>query len=365
MEAVGLLAGGVAHDFNNLLTAIRCFAELLRDDLQVPEQQARVDDILHASSRASHLVRQLVAFSRQELSQPEPVELNSLVDSLRGFIRSLLSEHIRINVELCVQPAWCRADSKQLEQVIFNLCLNARDVILTEGVLTLRVSCSEDSTAQIRRVQLSVGDTGGGIPEAVQVKLFQPFHTTKAPGRGTGLGLATSLGIIRSFGGDLTYETELGKGTVFHIELPEIEDPLAGYVEDIAVGTAPTAGVRILLVEDDDLVRAVTQMMATSLGHHVTAYSDSREACAWAEQTGLADIDLLLTDIVMPGLDGHGLSKRLRQIKPTLKVFYMSGYVDDPATMAAMAKPGVFFLAKPFSSDEFSRKLTATLQATQ
>jgi PAS domain S-box-containing protein len=363
MEAVGLLAGGVAHDFNNLLTAIRCFAELLRDDLQVPEQQARVDDILHASSRASHLVRQLVAFSRQEFSHPEPVDLNSLVDSLRGFIRSLLSEHICIEVEPCAQPAWCRADSKQLEQVIFNLCLNARDVMITEGVLTLRVTCGADPLGGDRRVRLSVSDTGGGISEAVRAKLFQPFYTTKAPGRGTGLGLATSLGIIRAFGGDLTYETELGKGTVFHIDLPEIADPLAGYEEPGAVGVVPVAGVHILLVEDDELVRTVTQMLAQSLGHHVTTYSDSREACTWAEQNGLADIDLLVTDIVMPGMDGHELSKRLRQLKPTLRVCYMSGYVDDPSTVEAMSQPGIFFLSKPFSSEEFARKLSATLQA--
>ena len=362
MEAVGLLAGGVAHDFNNLLTAIRCFAELLRDDLQVPEQQARVDDILHASSRASHLVRQLVAFSRQEVSQPEPVDLNTLVDSLRGFIRSLLSEHIRIDVDLCDQPAWCRADSKQLEQVIFNLCLNARDVMHTEGVLALRVSCIGTAATGDRRVRLSVSDTGGGIPVAVQAKLFQPFHTTKGPGRGTGLGLATSLGLVRAFGGDLTYETEVGKGTVFHIDLPEIADPLADYDQTSSAEEAHAA-VRILLVEDDDLVRSVTQMLAMSLGHHVTPYSDSREACAWAEQTGLVDIDLLVTDIVMPGMDGHDLSKRLREIKPSLKVFYMSGYVDDPATMEAMAQPGIFFLSKPFSSEEFTRKLAAALQA--
>jgi CheY-like chemotaxis protein len=309
------------------------------------------------------LVRQLVAFSRQEIAQPEPVDLNTLVDSLRGFIRSVLSEHIRIEIELCPQPAWCRADSKQLEQVIFNLCLNARDVMVTEGVLIMRVTCSGQAEQGDRRVRLSVSDTGGGIPVSVQAKLFQPFHTTKAPGRGTGLGLATSLGIVRAFGGDLTYETELGKGTVFHIDLPEIEDPLAGYVEDVAQGSASTPRVRILLVEDDDLVRMVTQMMATSLGHQVSAYNDSREALAWAELNGLADIDLLVTDIVMPGLDGHGLFKRLREIKPSLNVFYMSGYVDDPATIQAMAQPGIFFLAKPFSSDEFSRKLAAALQA--
>jgi two-component system, cell cycle sensor histidine kinase and response regulator CckA len=362
MEAVGLLAGGVAHDFNNLLTAIRCFAELLRDDIEVPEQRARLDDILHASSRASHLVRQLVSFSRQEVSQPEPIDLNTLVDSLRGFIRSVLSEHIRIDIDLCSCAAWCLVDAKQLEQVIFNLCLNARDVMHTDGVLGLRVTCSDQATEGGRRVRLSVSDTGCGIPVEVRAKLFQPFHTTKAPGRGTGLGLATSLGIVRAFGGDLTYDTELGKGTVFHIDLPEIADPLAAYDED-AAAVKTTESVRILLVEDDDLVRAVTQMLATSLGHQVTVYSDSREACAWAEQTGLDAIDLLVTDIIMPGMDGHELSRKLRLIKPSLKVFYMSGYVDDPATIEAMSQPGIFFLSKPFTSDEFTRKLAAALDS--
>ncbi len=364
MEAVGLLAGGVAHDFNNLLTAVRCFAELLRDDLHEPEQQARVDDILHAASRASHLVRQLVAFSRQEISNPEPIDLNGLVDSLRGFIRSVLSEHVRIDVDLSPQPAWCRVDSKQLEQVIFNLCLNARDVMPVDGVLTLRVNHTQVLIDGRRRVRLSVSDTGSGIPPEVRAKLFKPFHSTKARGRGTGLGLATSLGIVRSFGGDLTYETEMGCGTVFHIDLPEIDDPLASIDEPgEASHHTEQLRARILLVEDDDLVRSVTFMLAQSLGHTVTTFGDSLEAFNWATQTRLADIDLLVTDIVMPGLNGHELSRRLRVIRPDLRVFYMSGYVDDETTLGAMAQPGVFFLSKPFSSEDFANKLSAALQA--
>ncbi len=360
MEAVGLLAGGVAHDFNNLLTAIRCFAELLRDELADPEQCSRVDDILHASSRASHLVRQLLAFSRQDVTQSETLDLNTLVDDLRGFIRSLLSEHVRIEVELAETPAWCRADSKQLEQVLFNLCLNARDVMITDGVLTLRVVAGHTAPDGSRRVRLSVGDTGPGIPPEVRARLFQPFYSTKARGRGTGLGLATSLNIVRAFGGDLTYETELGRGTVFHLDLPEIEDPLTAYDQAQADATEQRPA-HLLLVEDDDLVRSVTRMLAESLGHRVTVFGDSQEACAWAAETGLRDIDVLVTDIVMPGMNGYALSKRLREIKPDLRVFYMSGYVDDATTLEAMEQPGVFFLSKPFSSEDFAAKLAAAL----
>lgn len=357
MEAVGLLAGGVAHDFNNLLTAIRCFAELLRDDITDGGQRARIDDILHASSRASYLVRQLLSFSRQDVAQPEPLDLNTVVDDLRGFIRSLLSEHIAIAFELNKGPAWCQADRKQLEQVLFNLCLNARDAMVTDGTLTLRVTVDPDT----RRVRLSVTDTGTGIPVDVRAKLFQPFYSTKSRGRGTGLGLATSLGIVRSFGGDITYETQLGRGTVFYLDMPEIADPLVAHQQNVST-RSPHRTARILLVEDDELVRAVTEMMAQSLGHQVTSFADSREAYKWAKTYGLMEIDLLVTDIVMPGMNGHQLSHVLYELKPELCVLYMSGYVDDEVALEAMSRPGVYFLPKPFSSEEFSMKLAAALQ---
>ncbi|MFA6289529.1 MAG: ATP-binding protein [Opitutaceae bacterium] len=362
MEAVGLLAGGVAHDFNNLLTAIRCFAELLREDVTAPDQRMRIDDILHASSRATHLVRQLLAFSRQEMPQAEALDLNTLLDNLRGFIRSLLSEHVRIEIKPGEHPAWCQADGKLLEQVIFNLCLNARDVMPTDGVLTLSVSSGPDGPDGARRVRLSVADTGAGIPMEARGRLFQPFFSTKARGRGTGLGLATSLGIVRSFGGDLTYESTLGQGTVFFIDLPEIADPLAEYLETPAE-PGERSRARIMLVEDDELVRSVTRMLAESCGHEVTSFGGSLEALAWATETRLAEIDLLVADIVMPEMNGHELSLRLREIKPTLKLLFMSGYVDDVSALRAMSQPGVFFLSKPFSSEEFTTKLAAALEA--
>jgi len=361
LEAVGLLAGGVAHDFNNLLTAIRCFAELLRDDLPGDTQRSRVDDILHASSRASHLVRQLLAFSRHEVVQSEPVDLQSLVDNLRGFIRSLLSEHVRIRFELGDAPAWCQADPKQIEQVLFNLCLNARDVMVIDGTLTVSVGPGPATESGERRVRLSVGDTGPGIPPEVCARLFQPFFTTKPRGRGTGLGLAASRAIAREFGGDLTFDTELGKGSVFHLDLPEVANPYAFEPEPEPAKPSNAPGRNILLVEDDDLVRAVTALLAESFGHRVTAFGDSTEALAWAEREGLLKIDLLMTDIVMPRLSGHALSQRLRALRPDLPVLYMSGYVDDEETRAAIAQPGVVFLAKPFSHQELASRLEAAL----
>ena len=361
MEAVGLLAGGVAHDFNNLLTAIRCIAELLREDLPDEAQRSRADDILHAASRAGHLVRQLLAFSRHEVVQPEPVDLQTLVDNLRGFIRSLLSEHIRIDFALGDHPAWCHADPKQVEQVLFNLCLNARDVMIVEGTLRVSVGPGPMSAAGEKQVRLSVADTGPGIPPQVAGHLFQPFFTTKPRGRGTGLGLAASRSIARGFGGDLTFETEAGRGTVFHLDLPELSNPYGMGPESAPAAPACGRKCSILLVEDDDLVRTITRLLAESFGHNVVPFGDAREALAWAEQGGLQTVDLVMTDIVMPGMSGHALAKRLRRLRPDIPLLYMSGYVDDEETRAAIGQPGVAFLAKPFSNHEFVSRLELAL----
>jgi signal transduction histidine kinase/CheY-like chemotaxis protein len=367
MEAVGLLAGGIAHDFNNLLTAVRCFAELLRDELTVASQLAKLDDILHASSRASHLVRQLLTFSRQEIAQPEDSDLNVLVDELRGFIRSLLSEHVKLSLELDDRPAWFRADRKQVEQIIFNLCLNARDAMPTDGTLTLRVrQVTLDSPAGAggpppgRYVQLTVADTGAGIPPAARARLFQPFFSTKPKGRGTGLGLATCLNIAQTNGGTIRYDTELGSGTAFHVLFPEA--PPHTLALDLPSDKPSRAGHGcILLVEDDELVRTVTILLAQSLGYEVVSFDSSPGALEHARVTRLVNIDLLLTDMIMPGLNGQTLARELLKIRPDLRVLYMSGYVDDPVTQHAIAQDGVHFLAKPFSADEFATKLSQVM----
>ncbi len=366
MEAVGLLAGGIAHDFNNLLTAIRCFAELLRDELTIESQISKLDDILHASSRANHLVRQLLAFSRQEIAQPENTDLNLLVDELRGFIRSLLSEHVKIAIDLDDRPAWFHADRKQVEQILFNLCLNARDAMTTDGTLTLRV---RHVTVEVpapggppagRYVQLTVADTGTGIPPAVRARLFQPFFSTKPKGRGTGLGLATCLNIAQANGGTISYDSEVGRGTSFHVLFPEA--PPHTLPLSLADDVARCQGQgRILLVEDDDLVRSVTTLLAQSVGYEIVSFGSSPEALEHARATHLAGIDLLLTDVIMPELNGEALARQLLQINPSLRVLFMSGYVDDPLTQHTIAQDGVHFLAKPFSAEEFASKLAQVM----
>ena len=366
MEAVGLLAGGIAHDFNNLLTAIRCFAELLRDELTIESQISKLDDILHASSRANHLVRQLLSFSRQEIAQPENTDLNLLVDELRGFIRSLLSEHVKIAVDLDDRPAWFHADRKQVEQILFNLCLNARDAMTTDGTLTLRVRHvaveipAAGGPPAGRYVQLTVADTGTGIPPAVRARLFQPFFSTKPKGRGTGLGLATCLNIAQANGGTISYDSEVGRGTAFHVLFPEAPPhtlPL-GLANDV---TRCQGQGRILLVEDDDLVRSVTTLLAQSVGYEIVSFGSSPEALEHARTTRLAGIDLLLTDVIMPEINGEALARQILQINPSLRVLFMSGYVDDPLTQHTIAQDGVHFLAKPFSAEEFATKLAQVM----
>lgn len=370
MEAVGTLAGAVAHDFNNLLTAIRCFADLLREELEHENQRRKLDDIIHACSSATHLVRQLLTFSRKEVTQTESLDLNTFVSDLHGFVRSLLSEHIEIHIDTADQPAWIRADRRQLEQTFFNLCLNARDAMPTEGRLSIKITvetCEQAPTAQLlpgRYVKLSVADNGAGIDPALAERIFQPFFTTKPKGKGTGLGLATCLAIMREINGDISLDSRIGEGSTFSLWFPE---DACMFQEDWTPPAPPeidSAKATILLVEDDSLVRLVANALIENVGHHVISYGLPAEALAHAESQGLADIDLVVTDIVMPGMNGHALVQSLRAIKPDLKAVFMSGYIDNPATEAAICDPEVLFLPKPFSGEDFLAILKKALART-
>ncbi|HEY0946773.1 MAG TPA: ATP-binding protein [Opitutaceae bacterium] len=363
MEAVGLLAGGVAHDFNNLLTAIQCFSELLREDLAgAPAMQSKIDDILHATSRAGNLVRQLLAFSRTQVTQAEDIDLNQMLQDLHGLVRSMISDNIVLDLELAAEPAWFRADRNQIEQVVFNLCLNARDAMPQGGRLTLGIALQTLAADHARGlpagryVEFTVTDNGMGMPPDVQAHIFQPFFTTKPRGRGTGLGLSTCAGIAKSHGGSIRFSSTPGRGTTFYVLFPFAE-PTTTFVDDVAE-TKPAAGSgHILAVDDDDLVRSVTTTLLETLGYKVTACAGSREALERCHENRAADIDLLLTDVVMPEINGHELARRLLELKPGLKVLFMSGYVDDPTLKKVLDNSPNNFLAKPFSTMELAEKV--------
>jgi len=368
MEAIGLLAGGVAHDFNNLLTAIRCYGDILHDDLGAvsPEMQSKVGEILKATTRASALVRQLLAFSRKQVLQPEFLDLNSVVSELKDLIRSLLSENIELEINLSQEPATIEADRSQIEQVIMNLAINARDAMPQGGRLSIRLDsrlCEKDPASDLapgRYAVLSVIDTGTGMTDEVKAKIFQPFFTTKPKGRGTGLGLATCVVVIKNYLGTIQFDSEVGSGTTFSVLLPYIEPPALNL--DFNFDDEPGAGTEtILIVEDDEAIRTVTAAILRSLGYQIFPMASSNEALEMFAGPHAPSFELLLSDIVMPGMGGRELADRLRAVKPGLRVLFMSGYVDDPVILKAVQDAAVPFLEKPFTRETLAKKVRDAL----
>lgn len=370
-EAVGLLAGGVAHDFNNLLTAIRCYGDILHDDLAeaAPELQPKVGEILKATARASALTRQLLAFSRKQILQPEILDLNSIVTDLRDILRSLLSENVVLNVHPSNSPTYFEADRNQIDQVIINLCINARDAMPHGGAITVGTGSRalDDSNPHGlppgEYVELALSDTGLGMTEEVQSQLFQPFFTTKPKGRGTGLGLATCAVIVKSSQGAIHFTSRVGEGTTFYVLFPTI--PSLSFdrsvVEDDEVGEG---NERILLVEDDEAIRAVTTAILETLGYRVHAVAGGAEALEYCATDPTPLFDLLLSDIVMPFMDGRDLAAQISRRCPGIRVVLMSGYVGDPSILEAVQRAGARFLEKPFTRASLGRKVRDALDAS-
>ncbi|MBX9582081.1 MAG: PAS domain-containing protein [Gemmataceae bacterium] len=348
MEAVGRLAGGIAHDFNNLLTVIRGNAELLRGE--IPSEAARmVDEVRQAADRAARLVRQLLTFSRPHAANPKVVDLNRVVGELAGIIRRLLGAAVEVEVGPAPYPVPVLADRGQLEQVVMNLAVNARDAMPGGGRLRL-------TTARAGAVaRLSVADTGTGMPDEVKARIFDPFFTTKGPDKGTGLGLAVVHGIVKQAGGAIAVESTPGRGTTFHIDLPWSDRPA------VATATVPVsltsrtppggAGRSVLLVEDEDGIRTLARLTLTGRGYVVTEAADGAAALA-ALASGTA-FDLVVTDLTMPGVGGREVAAKAAADRPGVKVVYMSGYVPDEAVLAD--PPGAAFLHKPFTPAELAR----------
>jgi two-component system, cell cycle sensor histidine kinase and response regulator CckA len=370
MEAVGRLAGGVAHDFNNLLTVINGYSDLLIDALP-PGDPTRnlLDEIRKAGERSAGLTRQLLAFSRKAVVAPRVLDLNALVVDLEGMLRRLVGEDVSLAVRTHPRLGVVRADAGQLEQVLMNLVVNARDAMPRGGRLTIETRNAELGEDYARAhagvrpgkyVMLAVSDTGHGIPPDVLPHLFEPFFTTKEPGRGTGLGLATVHGIVQQAGGHVGVYSEVGAGTTFKVYLPRLTDPAVGGVPASAV-RAPVGGTEtVLLVEDEGGVRALSRHILRTAGYTVLEASDGAEAVRVARGHP-GPIDLLVTDVVLPGLSGRELAERLAAIRPRMEVLYLSGYTDDAVVRHGVLEEHVHFLQKPFTPAALTHKVREAL----
>jgi PAS domain S-box-containing protein len=351
LEAVGRLAGGVAHDFNNLLMVITGYSHMLLDAMHASDPARQdLEQVVKASERATDLTRQLLAFSRRQGVRASLVNLNVLVQEMDRMLRRVLGEEIELVTRLAPELKTVRADPGQIEQVILNMAVNARDAMSSGGRLLIETANSGQPHRDC--VTISLSDTGIGMESHVLTRVFEPFFTTKE--HGTGLGLATSYGIIKENGGDLRVDSTPGKGTTFHIELPVIEPSLEDpHLPDER--RAPSGTETILLVEDEDPVRRVVETMLKRHGYQVLAAASSKAAIAVAEQhRGV--IDLLITDIMMPGMSGRKMAECLVTRRPDIKVLYVSGYGD------AKAQNDAHFLQKPFTTEELAMKIRELLK---
>jgi PAS domain S-box-containing protein len=361
IEAVGQLAGGIAHNFNNLLTAILGYTEVLlaRSDTHDADR-ADLEEIRKAGERAAALTRQLLAFSRKQAPAPEEIDLNDTVTELQGMLRRVVREDVTLTYDLAPTPALIRIDANELEQIIVNLALNARDALTAGGHIRVEVAHAQSSEAlnpnsQLlppgEYVRLSVSDDGAGIAPSVRPHLFEPFFTTKPVGKGTGLGLASVYGIVQHNHGFISVDSELGRGTTFTLHFPAL--PRSRSVQATPAHRWPSPPVEdteerrtILLVEDEDSVRSVVNALLLQQGYYVLDASTPLAALAIFEQHA-REIDLLLTDVVMPEMSGPALAQRLVGMRPELHVLFISGYTT-PALAREMENPKMKFLSKPF-----------------
>ncbi|OWK45297.1 diguanylate cyclase/phosphodiesterase (GGDEF & EAL domains) with PAS/PAC sensor(s) [Fimbriiglobus ruber] len=368
MEAVGQLAGGIAHDFNNLLTVINGYAALLLDGLG-PEDPNResVVEIQEAGQRAAGLTAQLLAFSRKAIIEPKLLDLNDVVVQTGKILGRLIGEDITLSTTLTTRLDRVNVDPGQLEQVVMNLAVNARDAMPTGGRLTVETANAEvreggayPELVPGRYVRLTVADTGCGMPEDVKARVFEPFFTTKGVGKGTGLGLATVYGIVRTYGGHIGVRSTVGVGTTVEILLPAAAGPVRAKQAEEDEAAAPRGTETLLLVEDEDAVRRITRTTLTGQGYTVLEAAGGADAVRLVEGRE-GRIDLLLTDVVMPGMGGRELAETLRERNPGLKVLYTSGYTDDAVVRHGIVAARDAFLQKPFTPLTVARKVREVL----
>ncbi|HYQ31525.1 MAG TPA: PAS domain S-box protein [Polyangiaceae bacterium] len=370
LEAIGGLAGGVAHDFNNLLSVIMSYTDFVVDKL--PDDDARRSDLQEvqkASTRAIGLVRQLLAFSRKQILEPRMIDLNQVVSGIENMLRRLLGEDIQLEVVLAENLGTVLADAGQVEQVLMNLVVNARDAMPRGGSLIIETSnvVVAETKGSLppgklkpgRYASFSVADSGAGMDEATLARAFEPFFTTKGPGKGTGLGLSTVYGIVKQSEGEVQVRSKPGVGTAFSVYLPR-QDARLSIVPAQRVTASDTGRETVLVVEDEHGLRALVQRILVNAGYTVLVAENGADALALFDQRE-GKVDLLLTDVVMPQMSGYQLAERLARSKPTLKVLYMSGYTDEIIDRHGVLKDGVRLIGKPFTAADMSRKVRVVL----
>jgi len=370
MEAIGRLSGGIAHDFNNLLGVIIGYSEVLKKQLNPgADHFGYACEIEKAGQRAASLTRQLLAFSRQQVLAPAVLNLNALLADMGKMLPRLIGEDVDLTLRLDSELGQVKADQSQIEQVVMNLAVNARDAMPRGGKIVVETSNVILDEAYTRRhpgsraglyVMLSVTDTGTGMTRETLAHMFEPFFTTKERGKGTGLGLATVYGVVKQSGGYIWAESELEKGSCFKVYLPRIEEPVSIAAKPGSPAESFQGTETVLVVEDADALRKLTHALLEQNGYRVLAASNGAEALKIVEQEK-EHIDLLLTDVIMPGLNGRALAERMTGLQPALKVLYMSGYTDSAIEEHGVLKPATYLLPKPFTEETLIQKVREVL----
>jgi len=371
MEAVGQLAGGVSHDLNNLLGVILGYCELLEERLSPIDSNRRmVEQIHNAGNSAAALTRQLLAFSRRQVLRPLVLDLNGLVAGVETMLRRLIGENIEVTTSLLPDLGRVKADPTQIEQILMNLAVNARDAMPVGGTITIETTNVEVDDSHARPhpevtpgsyVMLAMSDTGSGMDSETQARIFEPFFTTKQPGKGTGLGLSTVYGVVKQSAGYIYAYTELGRGTTFKVYLPRVEGEAEVFRPE-KVLSMHRGSETILLVEDNEPLREVTREMLKGLGYAVLDSGRPSEAIRTAERHD-GTIALLITDMVMPEVSGPVLAKTLAAERPEMKVLYISGYPADPSIEQGELEAGCSLLEKPFTRDGLAKRVRERLDS--
>ena len=371
VEAIGRLAGGIAHDFNNLLTIIKGYSQLSCIELKEGDTlRGNIDEIQKAAERAASLTRQLLAFSRRQVMEMKVVDLNTLLRDLEKMLRRVIGEDIEMVIQTAGDLGGVRADVGQIEQVIMNLVVNAKDAMPSGGKLTIETANAELDESYARShldvkpgpyVMFSVSDTGMGMTPEVRDQIFEPFFTTKEKGKGTGLGLSTAYGIVKQSKGHIWVYSVQGRGTTFKIYLPRVDEPLEEIRKEVLKKELPRGNETILIVEDEEEVRKLAGKILERQGYKILETFNGDDALVACERSR-SPIHLMLADVVMPGMSGSELAKLLKPLYPEIKILYMSGYTDDSIVRHGVLEKGVNYIQKPFTMEGLARKVREVLE---